>query len=291
MRVSSIDSILERLTVSRRIEHQGASILASVHPGNPRVGTLSEPSRFSPEILAAGEAFLAERGCERVWGPMEGCTWFSYRSNLGPSDRPPFLKEPTGQPDGWLSASYVKREDYFSSLQDNQEFLDKNTGKLEGAQDLGFRFRTLDSSRLKSELEACHRISHACFSGALGYAEIPFSVFEALYGPLLVQVPSDLLVVVESPDGEVVGFCLCYPEICAPELRQFVIKSLAVDPRVQRASLASAMMTKAHQTAMAMGFVGGGIYALIRADAHSVAISEKAGAKIFRRYALYEKSL
>ena len=246
---------------------------------------------MSREILAAGEAFLAGVGCERVWGPMEGCTWFSYRSNLGPSERPAFLKEPTGSPDGWIEAGYTKREDYFSSLQDNQEFLDKNAGKLERAQSLGYRFRTLDPSRLKEDLEACYRISQASFSEALGYASIPFSVFEALYSPLVSQVPRELLILAEDPEQEVVGFCLCYPEIFAPERRQFVIKSLAVDPRVQRASLASAMMTKAHQAAMAMGFVGGGIYALIRADAHSVAISEKAGAVIFRRYALFEKEL
>ena len=289
--MSTIESILEKLTVSRRIEHQGASVLASVHWGESGVGTLSEPTVMSRGILEAGEAFLAEQGCERMWGPMEGCSWFSYRSNLGPSDRPAFFKEPTGSPDGWLDAGYSQREDYFSSLQDNQEFLEKNGAKLERAQELGFRFRSLNSSRLRSELESCHRISHACFSEALGYATIPFSVFEAMYGPLLAQVPEDLLILVESPDGEVVGFCLCYPEIFAPERREFVIKSLAVDPRVQRASLASAMMTKAHQSAIAMGFEGGGIYALIRADAHSVGISEKAGAKIFRRYALYEKML
>ena len=289
--MSTIESILEKLTISRRIEHQGASVLASVHWGDSGVGTLSEPSVMSREILEAGEAFLARQGCERVWGPMEGCTWFSYRSNLGPSLRPAFFKEPTGSPEGWLAAGYTKREDYFSSLQNNREFLEKNAGKLERAQELGFRFRSLDLSRLTSELESCHRISHACFSEALGYAKIPFSVFEAMYRPLLAQVPQELLILVESPEREVVGFCLCYPEIFSPERREFVIKSLAVDPRVQRASLASAMMTKAHQRAMAMGFEGGGIYALIRADAHSVAISEKAGARIFRRYALYEKTL
>ncbi len=289
--MSSIDSILARLTTSRRIEHEGASILASVHPADSRVGTLSEPTKWVPGLVEAGEEFLAAQGCQRIWGPMEGCTWFSYRSNVGPSERPPFFKEPTGRPDGWLNAGYEKLEDYFSSLQDNQEFLEKNAGKVERAQELGFRFRSFELSQLRSELEACHRISHACFSGALGYAPIPFSVFEGMYGPLLSQVPKELLILVEDPDGAVVGFCLCYPEIFAPERREFVIKSLAVDPRVQRASLASAMMSKAHQTAIDMGFVGGGIYALIRADAHSVAISEKAGARIFRRYALYEKRL
>lgn len=289
--MSSIESILQKLTISRRIEHQGASVLASVHLGNPQVGTLSQPTVMSREILQAGEAFLAAQGCERIWGPMEGCTWFSYRANLGPKQRPVFLKEPTADPQGWEQAGYIKREDYFSSLQDNQGFLDKNAGKLERAQELGFRFRSLESARLKSELEACYRLSHACFSEALGYAKIPFSVFEAIYAPLVEKVPEDLLIVAEDPEGEIVGYCLCYPELLAPQRREFVIKSLAVDPRVQRASLASAMMTRAHQAAMAMGFVGGGIYALIRADAHSVAISEKAGAEIFRRYALFEKVL
>ena len=70
--MSTIESILEKLTISRRIEHQGASVLASVHWGDSGVGTLSEPSVMSREILEAGEAFLARQGCERVWGPMEG---------------------------------------------------------------------------------------------------------------------------------------------------------------------------------------------------------------------------
>ena len=289
--MTPIQSILSGLTTCRLIEHEGASLLACVHPEDPRIGTLSEPTHMSREILARGEEFLIQQGCEIAWGPMEGCTWFSYRSNMGPLERPPFFKEPTGTPDGWLNAGYRKREDYFSSLQDNRLFLEKSAGKLERARDLGFRFRSLNADRLSADLEACHRLSHACFSEALGYARIPFAVFEGMYAPLVAQVPGELLILVENSDGDVVGYCLCFPEFFAPERKEFVIKSLAVDPQVQRASLATAMMTVAHQTAEGMGFTGGGIYALIRADAHSVGISNKAGADIFRRYALFEKSL
>ena len=91
--------------------------------------------------------------------------------------------------------------------------------------------------------------------------------------------------------GELGGYCLCFPDILAPELKQFVVKSLAVDPSVQRASLGTALLAEAHERALGMGLTGGAIYALMHSDAHSTALSERAAGQVFRRYGLFEKTL
>jgi hypothetical protein len=56
-------------------------------------------------------------------------------------------------------------------------------------------------------------------------------------------------------------------------------------------SVGSALVAEAHARALNMGFVGGGIHALMRADSPSQNITARGGSELIRRYALYEKLL
>jgi len=64
-----------------------------------------------------------------------------------------------------------------------------------------------------------------------------------------------------------------------------------VHPASQGASVGSALVAEVHQRALSMGFVGGGIHALMRGDSNSQHITARGGAEVIRNYALYEKNL
>ena len=75
-----------------------------------------------------------------------------------------------------------------------------------------------------------------------------------------------------------------------PDLRVFIIKTLAVDPAHRQAGLGSWLVGSAHGVAHDLGWTEGGIHALMWTGSHSRSISQHAG-QIFRRYALFEKEL
>ena len=285
----SID-LLSRLTECTELTHEGSSVLAAIHPTIPGLGTLSAPEG-GWESLAVGERWLKERGCERVVGPMEGCSWFAYRANLGPFERKSFAMEPTAEADPWLLSGYRTLATYTSTLQHHEQALAQLARHHQRATEWGVRFRSIDLSRVEEELERCHALTHASFSSAVGYAPIPSGLFVAMYAPLLKSAPAELLLLAESEDKEILGYCLTFPEPLAPERKEVVVKSLAVHPASQGASVGSALVAEAHQRALSMGFVGGGIHALMRSDSNSQHITARGGAELIRNYALYEKGL
>ena len=288
--MSSSYALLEKMTRTQQISASGGEIFASVHPVDASLGTLGAP-QGDPACIAAGENWLQSQGCTRVWGPMEGCSWFTYRACLGPLERPPFLMEPQADGKPWLAAGYKSIASYTSTLQSHGSALERLDKHRRRAAELGFRFRSMSEKTMAQDLVACHRISHGAFSSALGYAPLPQDAFVAMYTPLLKSAPKELVLIAENDSGEIVGFCLGFPEMCAPKRKEMVVKSLAVDPLAQGASLGSALVAEVHARALAMGLDGGGIHALMRADSHSQNITARGGAEVFRRYALFEKIL
>ena len=282
--------LLSRLTDCTELTLDGSTVLAAIHPTIPGMGTLSAPQGGWSSI-EAGEEWLKSRGCDRVVGPMEGCSWFAYRANLGPFERKAFAMEPVAEADPWLLSGYRTLATYTSTLQPHESALDRLNHHHHRAQELGVRFRSIDLDRVEEELERCHALTHASFSSAVGYAPIPSGLFVAMYAPLLRSAPADLLLLAESEDEQVLGYCLTFPEPLAPERKEVVVKSLAVHPASQGASVGSALVAEAHQRALSMGFVSGGIHALMRGDSNSQHITARGGAEVIRNYALYEKNL
>jgi ribosomal protein S18 acetylase RimI-like enzyme len=288
--MSSSQAILEKMTRCEEVASSGGRVLACVHPTDPGLGTLSAPEG-DWQCIEAGEAWLREQGCTRVLGPMEGCSWFAYRANLGPFDRKPFLMEPQADPGCWLAFGYKACATYTSTLQSHEGALARLDKHRHRASDLGVLIRPIDQGNLSAELSACHGITHEAFSSAVGYAPISQQGFVAMYAPLLKAAPGELLLLAEDSTGKVLGYCLCFPEPEAPERKEIVVKSLAVHPEAQGMSVGSALVAEAHARALNMGFVGGGIHALMRADSPSQNITARGGSELIRRYALYEKLL
>ena len=261
---------------------------AHVNPIDPSIGHIED----APEAgIEAAEAWLRAQGCTRARGPMGPTTWHTYRAVIETSDRPFFLGEPTAQPTAWVNRGYAPIAHYASALADNQAQMAaaaRHTAAMERA---GWSLRTLEAhDGYESALECVHTISQSAFSAAFAFTPLPLSDFIALYTPLEPLVDPRLVFTAFDPSGRPGGFCFAVPDRLNPAGQTFIVKTLAVLPEHRSAGLGSWMTAAAHQAAPDLGYVGGGIHALMWTGSHSNQISKHAG-HVFRRYALFEKPL
>ena len=271
------------------IEANGGRILASIHPALHPVGALSQPEG-DPSVIEAAEAWLKARGCTRVQGPMDICTWFSYRANLGPHDREPFLFEPQASPDPWTDRGYHVTAEYLSTLADNErQILSADVHRARAA-DEGFTLRPLKLGSLEEELDLLHLISLRGFQSAFSYVDLPKEAFRAMYLPYRDEIDPRLVLIAEGARGDTVGFCFSLPDVLNPSRKEFIVKTLAVVPEARRAGVGSWMVAECHAVADMAGYTGGGIHALMWSGSASRMIT-KHGGQPFREYALFEKAL
>ena len=155
----------------------------------------------------------------------------------------------------------------------------------------GWSLETLtEAGGFEAALPKFYEITLAAFSQAYAYTPIDWSTFAQLYRPVAPLIDPELVVLAKSPDGEAAGYCFAIPDRLNPELKEFVVKTLAVDPKWRAKGLGSWMVGNVHSRAHTSGWTGGGIHALMWTGSHSRQISAHAG-KIIRRYVLFEKEL
>ncbi len=254
--------------------------LVTVNPALAPVGCIGAVG--SADELEAAEAWLREQGCTRAWGPMEHATWFSYRANLGPADRPPFFGEPAADPQPWRSAGYQEIARYASAQCPNPEAI--AYGESKGI--TGVTLRPMGG--FEQTIADIHGLSHAAFARAHGFTPLPLPALMALYAPLQ-QVVDPRLVLFAERGGEVIGFVFGIADLAAPGSGRFLVKSLAVHPDAQRGGLGAWLVGELHRVADGLGFTHG-IHALMWAGSRSRAISAHGG-EVFREYGLFEKAL
>ena len=96
--------------------------------------------------------------------------------------------------------------------------------------------------------------------------------------------------IARSPQGDIAGYCFAIPDRLNPTRKEFIVKTLAVDPRWRELGLGSWMVGNVHSRAHTQGLTGGGIHALMWTGSHSQKISAHAGT-VIRQYALFGKDL
>lgn len=265
---------------------------AWVNPALAPAGCIGAPQGPDPDgQIAAAEAWLREQGCTRALGPLDGATWYSYRANLGPFERPPFLGEPTAGPAPWLQRGYAPLAHYASALADNQQQVASAAPRARHLEAAGWTLESLHQAPSAAAwVDLFWELSLQSFQGACCYSPIAREAFAALYLPVLPRLLPDLVLLCRDPSGAPVGFCLCMPDLLQPQRREFIVKSLAVLPAARQSGAGSWLVGRAHEVAERLGFTGGGIHALMWDDSRSRAISAHGG-RVFRRYALYARDL
>ena len=253
-------------------------------------GRISAPIDNPEEGIARAEDWLRLQGCTLAYGPIGASTWTPYRATLGPFARPMFFGESNFNPNPWVKLGYEVVATYTSNLAENQSQIKSSVAYRAALLKQGWRLLSLNDLDTQQTLKRCYDISQRSFSHAFCYRSISQSDFLALYQSLLQKIDPRLVLFAQCPKGSIVGFCLAYPDIQNPELRQFILKSLAVAPSYSGQGVGSWLVGEVHRVAEDLGYTNGGIHALMWAGSHSTKISAHAGILI-RKYALYQKRL
>lgn len=271
--------------------------LASIHPHLPTVGAIGDWVGGTA-VLEAAEAWLREQGCTVARGPMELCTWFPYRANLGPYEDEPFAFEPTERPERWERAGYVQVAHYGSALADHDVQIKASVDRIGALSAQGWTVGQLpldpgegraSEATFREAIGLLHQMSHASFTDAFGFAPIPVEVLQRYYAPLRKVVDPRLVMIARSPDKEPAGFLFSIPDLLQPERRWFLVKTLAVLPQYRTLGLGTWLVAAAHQAGRRAGYRAG-VHSLMWERSRSNDISRHGG-RIFRRYALLEKPL
>jgi GNAT superfamily N-acetyltransferase len=282
-------SLFRSLAPLEIIEAGGACILAAAHPGLAPAGSLSQPWGDPAGFLAvirAGEAWLRGRGLRRALGPMELCTWFSYRANIGPHEFPAFPLEPAADPEPWLQAGYGEVASYNSILVPHGSLLERFGGSQARLEARGYRFRPLDLNNLEADLALGWGLSRAAFADAFAYVELPLEAFLALYTGYRGHLDPRLCCLAFDPDGEAVGYYFNFP---GPE-GTAIYKTVAVHPRARGQGVAAALLERAHRASQALGMHGGMVHALMWCKAGSQFLGAP-GERVVREYRLLARPL
>ena len=263
-------------------------IRAHIHPDLFPIGSIEDGT---DDEVAAAEAWLKKEGCTHARGPMGRTTWTAYRAVVETDGRAPFLGEPTFSPTVWNHRGYKPCARYASALADNMEQANVVAERSDALVSAGWNIRGLEAHKTFDDALQCfYRISSAAFVHAYSYTAISLEQFKSMYGPIEHMLDPRMVLTAFNPDNEPVGFCFTIPDRLNPELQQFIVKTLAVDPSCHQSGVGSWLTGAAHSQAHQLGWTNGGIHALMWTGSHSRAISKNA-ATIFRRYALFEKAL
>lgn len=260
----------------------GGHVLAAVHPREATLGTLGAPwGTDAAGALRAGERWLRERGCTRVVGPMEVCTWFPYRARLGSDPAPAFFGEPVADASAWTEAGYAVEARYASTVVPCAAAI----AHAEARRPRGVVVRPMDG--WEETLRCIHHLSHAAFAEARAFAPLPLPALEALYRPLQSRVDPGLVLLAER-EGEPLAFVLGFEDPAAGPGR-IVLKSLAVHPSARQEGIGTWLVGELHREAARRGFHDG-IHALMSQEGQSQRICREASQPL-REYALFGREL
>ena len=252
-------------------------------------GAIEAPVENPQEEIAKAEDWLKRCGVKKVYAPMGLSTWYSYRATIPNSKEPFFYGETNFDVQVWLDAGYKVAARYTSSLADNERFILSIQKKKERLETKGWRIEAYNP-QTEGLLKRCHEIANKAFVDAFCFQPIGWEDFRELYQPLLNKIDLRLVMLARSPEGEIAGFCLSYPDLKNHSLKRFVLKTLAVDPKFANQGIGSWLSGEMHLQSHELGFTGGGIHAYMWSDSYSQNIS-KHSANIIRDYVLFEKDL
>ena len=262
-------------------------------------------------LFAESVAWLRRAGAGTIVGPIDGDTWHSYRLNVGPFDREPFLMEPYNPPYYpalWETNGFAVLAGYHSKQ------VDDATMPLQVLEPLhrqaiaaGYRLEPLRFDHFERELDRLHAMSCEIFRGNYLYTAIDRQRFGELYAGARRLIDPQSIWFAVGPDGSDAGFLFAVPDRIAAvramrgrrgplALLRFLLlrrrtdamnlKSLGVLPEHRRTGLASALMYLGYLGARRRGYRRVNL-CLIKDDNASSRFDAGRG-RLLRRYHLYQ---
>lgn len=210
----------------------------------------ADHASIAAELMATAETWLASHGVRHVYGPIDWCTWFSYRFLAREHARPApegfRAWEPVNPPefvDHWEAAGFKVEEHYHSKaihygagapLEKAEEELRPIAEQLLAA---GYTFHPLGSlDDILARTDDFFAVSSAGFGGNFLYEPIPLEVHRAVLAGHASKVDSSISWWAHAPDGTPVGYAFCFVEGASA-----VGKSIVVVPEHRGRTLGPAL--------------------------------------------------
>ncbi|MES2859988.1 MAG: hypothetical protein V4701_00860 [Pseudomonadota bacterium] len=235
-------------------------------------------------LLALAAERLSDEGFEALVGPMNGDTWSTHRLVVESDQRPAFLMEPSNPshyPDAFETAGWNVIGRYASA----EGPLPKASAVADPPP--GLRLEPFALDRADEELAQLHRVSLAAFQRGFLYRPLSLPAFIDLYRPVLGRLDPGLVVMARDEAGALQGFLFAIPDLADPSPdRAVVLKTYAS----LRPGLGSSLARRFYAEAAARGY-SRVIHALMHDDNLSARHSARLGATVFRRYALWGRTL
>lgn len=279
----------DALPAPARWEFAGAALTA--FPAAPtlaghRTAAIGE---FQCDTAAAGGAALTS-ACARlraagfgaVLGPMNGSTWGTYRLVTESDGRPPFLLEPANPPwyvQAFEAAGFQVVGRYRSSVRDAT--IEAPAARCPD----GITLRSLRDDELVPALGRIYDLCLVAFADNAFYTPLPREAFASGYSALAPRIDPDLVLLAEDAAGSLQGFLFALPDPTT-SMRTAILKTYAS----LMPGCGSALANAFHDTVRRLGY-DEVIHALMHDDNRSAGHSTRTGGRVFRRYALYGRTL
>lgn len=199
-----------------------ACLTAFLDPRQPGIGGIGLFEALEgaavASLLKAAEAWLAEKGCQEVWGPLDFSIWRRYRFMTKGFEFHPFLGEPFNPahyPARFEASGYRVLQRWSSTLgvwEDFPKALALLRPAYEQAIRSGYRFRASTSSTLEADLEIIRPILARSFQGFLAATPLSEAEYWTLARSLIPLADPETIFLVEDPDAKPVAFQITLPD-------------------------------------------------------------------------------
>ena len=265
--------------MTQSLQIGSASCMLHVCNGEGRISafTAGTPAE-GKAMIAEAERHLRKSGCRTILGPIGADTWGAYRLVVETDDTPAF----PGEPDNPAFFVDCFTENGFEPVAHYVSAIDQNPIRPTRRRPPDLAVDEWNPSNPAEDLAVLHAIANAAFAKAPYFAPIDLERFAAIHAPLLASLPPRYcLLGRDTHSGAIVSSLLGYPSPAG-----LVLKSLmAVRPGAGSA-LVDAFYDRAiedRHTAV--------VHALMHEDNTSTRMSTKRNGRVFRRYALFGKTL
>lgn len=229
-----------------------------------------------------------EMGYHDIIGPINYCTWLSYRLALDHFDMKlfPDCNNPRYYVDYLEKLGYSEFLTYRSArVKIHNPLYELGKKSFEEKQAQGFEFKHYEGEEAMSKVREIYEISCAAFKDAWLYSDLPFEYFEKIYLSWIKKIDAQLFVAYK--DGQAIGFALGYKNPLADD---FISKTSAVKPEYQNQQVFAALLYYGSGLVEKMGF-GTMIYHFQCEQKPDFKRFDKQYESDEKRYALFRKGL
>lgn len=252
-------------------------------------------SSVSRRLLDSACKILRDKGCQMVYGPMDGNTWKPYRLVTWSDGSPPFLMEPQNPPEWpgfWMESGFVSSHEYISTVVSSLSNTDPRLTKAKKRlRDLGISWRPVDMAKFTEELEQVYSLSLEAFRNNVLYTEIDKKTFLQQYLPFADKIDSRYVLLAFDKQGRCCGFVFAIPDLTQLQqgnIDRLIIKTLAVRNSRRSGGLGAVLVDEVQQEGFRNG-LSTAIHALMYQGNVSTNIGKNS--RVIRRYSLYGKKL